>query len=51
MSKSNKLTLWIFIALVVGIITGYALNKAYPAPERKSYTQAVEALAAEFGKQ
>lgn len=51
MSKSNKLTLWIFIALVVGIITGYALNKAYPAPERKTYTQAIEALATEFGKQ
>jgi len=30
MTKSNKLTLWIFIALVIGVITGVILNKQYP---------------------
>lgn len=30
MSKSNKLTLWIFIALIIGVITGVWLNQAYP---------------------
>jgi len=30
MTKSNKLTLWIFIALVIGVITGVVLNKQYP---------------------
>lgn len=31
MTKSNKLTLWIFISLVVGVITGMGLYSAYPA--------------------
>jgi Na+/H+-dicarboxylate symporter len=31
MTKSNKLTLWIFIALLVGIVTGVLLNASYPA--------------------
>ncbi len=31
MTKSNRLTLWIFIALVIGIITGVWLNSAYAA--------------------
>lgn len=31
MSKSNKLTLWIFIGLFAGAAVGYALFKAYPA--------------------
>ncbi|MFN0031096.1 MAG: dicarboxylate/amino acid:cation symporter [Flavobacteriales bacterium] len=30
MTKSNRLTLWIFIALVIGVVTGVYLNKAYP---------------------
>ncbi|HEY8404214.1 MAG TPA: dicarboxylate/amino acid:cation symporter [Flavobacteriales bacterium] len=30
MTKSNKLTLWIFISLVIGVIAGVGLNKAYP---------------------
>jgi len=30
MTKSNKLTLWIFIALVIGVIAGVVLNKQYP---------------------
>jgi Na+/H+-dicarboxylate symporter len=29
MTKSNKLTLWIFIALVLGVVTGVWLNSAY----------------------
>lgn len=29
MTKSNKLTLWIFVALVLGIVTGVWLNSAY----------------------
>jgi Na+/H+-dicarboxylate symporter len=31
MTKSNKLTLWIFIALISGGVTGGLLNAAYPA--------------------
>ena len=29
MTKSNKLTLWIFIAMLIGISTGFFLNKSY----------------------
>jgi Na+/H+-dicarboxylate symporter len=31
MTKSNKLTLWIFISLIIGVITGVFLNSSYPA--------------------
>lgn len=31
MTKSNRLTLWIFIALIVGVITGTLLYHAHPA--------------------
>lgn len=30
MTKSNKLTLWIFIALVIGVIAGVVFNNNYP---------------------
>lgn len=30
MTKSNKLTLWIFIALVIGVIAGVIFNNNYP---------------------
>jgi Na+/H+-dicarboxylate symporter len=30
MTKSNRLTLWIFIALLIGAITGFILYKNYP---------------------
>ena len=30
MTKSNKLTLWIFIALLLGIVTGVWINQTYP---------------------
>lgn len=30
MTKSNKLTLWIFIALIIGVLTGVLLNSSYP---------------------
>lgn len=29
MTKSNRLTLWIFIAMVIGIVTGFFLYKSY----------------------
>ncbi|MEW6469038.1 MAG: cation:dicarboxylase symporter family transporter [Bacteroidota bacterium] len=41
MSSSNKLTLAIFIALVIGVFFGYWLNVTYPAPPRKSYDEAI----------
>jgi Na+/H+-dicarboxylate symporter len=41
MSSSNKLTLFIFVALLLGIGIGCWLNVQYPAPEKKSYTQSV----------
>jgi Na+/H+-dicarboxylate symporter len=44
MSKSNKLTVWIFIALVIGVLTGALLNAQYPAPPVKSYEEAVSSL-------
>lgn len=31
MTKSNKLTLWIFISLIIGVVTGVFLNQSYPA--------------------
>jgi Na+/H+-dicarboxylate symporter len=30
MTKSNKLTVWIFVALILGVVTGVWLNAAYP---------------------
>jgi Na+/H+-dicarboxylate symporter len=30
MTKSNKLTLWIFVALIIGVLTGVLLNGSYP---------------------
>lgn len=30
MTKSNRLTLWIFIALIIGVFVGVWLNSAYP---------------------
>lgn len=30
MTKSNKLTIWIFVALILGVATGVWLNAAYP---------------------
>ena len=44
MSKSNKLTVWIFIALVIGVITGAILNSQYPAPPVKTYAEAISSL-------
>ncbi|MFY7706653.1 MAG: cation:dicarboxylate symporter family transporter, partial [Flavobacteriales bacterium] len=41
MSKSNKLTVWIFVALVLGVLAGAALNAKYPALPAKSYEVAI----------
>lgn len=43
MKKSNRLTLWIFIALVLGILCGWWLNVAYPAGQKKTYEAAIAA--------
>ena len=48
MSKSNKLTLWIFIALILGVVCGFALNQAYPTPEKRTYSEAVELVKQEI---
>jgi Na+/H+-dicarboxylate symporter len=54
MSKSNKLTVWIFVALVLGVMAGAALNAKYPALPAKSYEVAIadvtETLAQEESK-
>lgn len=44
MNKSNKLTLWIFIALIIGVIVGAVLYSAYPAPPAKSYADSIQAV-------
>lgn len=44
MSSSNKLTLWIFIALVLGIIFGYWLNVSHPAPPKKTVEEAMASV-------
>lgn len=44
MNKSNKLTLWIFIALIIGVVAGAMLNAAYPAPPSKTYAESIEAV-------
>jgi Na+/H+-dicarboxylate symporter len=31
MIKSNRLTIWIFVALVLGVVNGYVLNTIFPA--------------------
>ncbi|MCC6599294.1 MAG: dicarboxylate/amino acid:cation symporter [Crocinitomicaceae bacterium] len=41
MKSSNKLTLWIFIALLLGIALGALLNNSYTAPAKKSYEEAI----------
>lgn len=42
MTKSNRLTLWIFIALLLGIAAGYVLNTTYPPSEKKTYATALQ---------
>ncbi|MDZ4824128.1 MAG: dicarboxylate/amino acid:cation symporter [Flavobacteriales bacterium] len=49
MKKSNRLTLWIFIALLLGILCGWWLNVAYPVDEKKSYEEAIAATADSLG--
>jgi Na+/H+-dicarboxylate symporter len=44
MTKSNKLTLWIFIALMIGVVAGAALNKKYPPKEAKGYADALQSI-------
>jgi Na+/H+-dicarboxylate symporter len=44
MTKSNRLTLWIFIALIAGIAFGTWLNTSYPPPPVKSYESSVTNL-------
>ncbi len=51
MSKSNKLTVWIFIALILGVIAGALLNAQYPAPPVKTYDQALQLLKTEVDAQ
>lgn len=51
MSKSNKLTVWIFIALILGVIAGALLNAQYPAPPVKTYDQALQMLKTEVDAQ
>jgi Na+/H+-dicarboxylate symporter len=48
MTKSNKLTLWIFIALIIGVVVGAALNQMYPPQQAKSYEEAIAALQTEI---
>ncbi|MBL7943901.1 MAG: dicarboxylate/amino acid:cation symporter [Flavobacteriales bacterium] len=45
MKKSNKLTLWIFIALLLGILCGWWLNVQYPAEPKKTTAEALAATA------
>lgn len=44
MTKSNRLTFWIFIALLTGIAFGTWLNATFPAPPVKSYEQSITSL-------
>ncbi len=48
MTKSNKLTLWIFIALIIGVVVGAALNQMYPPQKAKSYEEALTGIEAEM---
>jgi len=48
MTKSNKLTLWIFIALIIGVVVGAALNQMYPPQQAKSYEEAIATLQTEI---
>ncbi|HEY6161617.1 MAG TPA: dicarboxylate/amino acid:cation symporter [Bacteroidia bacterium] len=41
MSSSNRLTLFIFIALLIGIGMGYWLNVSYPPPPKRTYEEAI----------
>lgn len=50
MSKSNRLTLWIFIALLLGILLGVFLNSQYPQPPKKTASEAITQIEAELGK-
>jgi Na+/H+-dicarboxylate symporter len=44
MTKSNKLTVWIFIALILGVLAGALLNSNYPPPPQKTYAEAISGL-------
>lgn len=44
MTKSNKLTAWIFVALILGVLMGAWLNSSYPPPAQKTYAEAISSL-------
>lgn len=51
MSKSNRLTVWIFIALILGVLLGTVLNTTYPPTPAKSFEQALTDVQLELTNQ
>lgn len=48
MSSANKLTLYIFIAMIVGVLAGYLVHENYPAATIKSFADNVKLLTTIF---
>lgn len=48
MSKANRLTLWIFIAMIIGVLTGLWVNKNYPAETIKTFATNINLLTTIF---
>ncbi|MBI3139209.1 MAG: cation:dicarboxylase symporter family transporter [Sphingobacteriales bacterium] len=48
MSNANKLTLYIFIAMIVGVLAGYYVNANYSADTIKSFSENVKLLTTIF---
>ena len=48
MSKNNRLTLYIFVAMLLGILAGYLVHDYYPASTAKSFADNIKLLTTIF---
>lgn len=48
MSKANKLTLWIVIAMILGIVAGYLVHENYPQASIKTFSDNIKLLTTIF---
>jgi Na+/H+-dicarboxylate symporter len=48
MSKSNRLTLWIFLAMIIGVVTGYLINQGASPDLKNSFSTNIKLLSNVF---